>query len=213
MAYHVARRKMVEEQLIARGIRDPRVLEIMGTIPRHEFVQEALIPQAYNDHPLNIGHHQTISQPYIVGLMTESLALKGDEKVLEIGTGCGYQTAILAALAGKVYSMERITPLSNKARQLLHRMGYQNITLRGGDGSEGWADEAPFDGILVTAASPQIPQSLVEQLAFRGRLIIPLGNEESQELSLLEKTKEGVQQRSLGRCRFVKLIGQHGFPP
>ncbi|MDO8462109.1 MAG: protein-L-isoaspartate(D-aspartate) O-methyltransferase [Deltaproteobacteria bacterium] len=212
MSYHVARRKMVEEQLIARGIRDSRVIEAMEIVPRHEFVQEALAPQAHNDHPLNIGEHQTISQPYIVATMTEALALKGGEKVLELGTGSGYQTAILAMLADKVFSIERITSLSNKARQRLHRMGYQNVTLRTGDGSVGWPEEAPFDAILVTAASPGIPEALPEQLKEGGRLVIPIGSEEQQELFLVTKTAEGTQKKSLGGCRFVKLVGQYGFP-
>lgn len=203
---------MVEEQLIARGIRDTRVLEAMGTVPRHEFVQEALAPQAYNDHPLNIGEYQTISQPYIVALMTESLHLQGDEKVLELGTGSGYQTAILAMLAARVFSIERIKSLSNKARQRLHRIGYQNITLRTSDGSIGWPEEAPFDAILVTAASPDVPEVLPKQLKERGRLIIPLGDENQQELFLITKTEEGFVKKSLGGCRFVKLVGQYGFP-
>lgn len=209
--YPVARKKMVEEQLIARGIRDPRVLEVMGRIPRHEFVDPGLASQAYLDHPLNIGFKQTISQPYIVALMTESLRLTGGEKVLEIGTGSGYQTAILAELGRHVYSIERIAPLSNGARRTLYRLGYVNFTLRIGDGTAGWPEAGPFDAILVAAAAHAIPPPYLEQLAEGGRLVMPRGDETVQDLVRLTKKGGKIQEESLCECRFVKLYGEYGW--
>ena len=203
---------MVEEQLVTRGIADQRVLEAMGSVPRHEFVPEGLISQAYNDHPLNIGQRQTISQPYIVALMTTALALRGDEKVLEVGTGSGYQTAVLAQLCRSVCSIERIASLAINARQTLFRLGILNLSLKIGDGTLGWTEEAPFDRILVTAATPEVPPALTGQMKEGGRLVIPLGNETSQELSLFFKASKGLRRQSLGGCRFVKLIGEFGFP-
>ncbi|MDO8643557.1 MAG: protein-L-isoaspartate(D-aspartate) O-methyltransferase [bacterium] len=213
MSYHIARKKMVQEQLVARGVKDPRVLEAMESVPRHEFIPHALAPQAYNDHPLNIGHRQTISQPYIVAAMTEALQLQGDEKVLELGTGSGYQAAVLALLCRHLYSIERISTLAMAARQTLFRLGYLNLTLRIGDGSGGWPEEAPFDAIIVTAASPKIPELLPAQLKVGGRMIVPVGDEESQQMTLFIKKEEGIESKNLGDCRFVKLIGEHGFPP
>ncbi len=212
MDYAIARKKMVEQQLIRRGIRDPRVLEVMGRVPRHEFVDPGLAGQAYLDHPLNIGLKQTISQPYIVALMTASLELQGSEKVLEIGTGSGYQLAILAELARHVYSIERINSLSNRARRALYRLGYVNVTLRIGDGTVGWPEEAPFDAIMVTAAAPRIPEIYREQLAEGGRLVMPRGGEFEQELVVARKMKGKIQETVVSGCRFVKLYGRFGWP-
>ena len=180
--YSLARQKMVKSQLIPRGISDPRVLEVMGKVPRDRFVEEALVGEAYNDHPLPIGERQTISQPYIVALMTEALELTGKEKTLEIGTGSGYQTAILADLSRKVYTIERIRALMVKARNILQELGYTNILFKAFDGTLGWKEYEPFDAIIVTAGAPKIPQPLLDQLADGGRLIIPVGNKFSQEL-------------------------------
>ena len=209
--FHIARKKMVQEQLLARGIQDARVIDVMSRIPRHEFVDSGMANQAYQDHPLNIGLKQTISQPQIVAFMTQCLELKGNEKVLEIGTGSGYQTAILSQLAQKVYTIERITSLSNKARRTFYRFGLMNITLRIGDGTLGWPEEAPFDAIIVTAASPQIPQAYTDQLKEGGRLIIPVGAEESQSLILIRKVSGRLASEKKAECRFVKLIGQDGW--
>lgn len=209
--YHLARKKMVKHQLIPRGIKDPRVLEAMGKVPRDRFVEEALMGEAYNDHPLPIGHQQTISQPYIVALMTEALALKGDEKVLEIGTGSGYQTAILAELSYKVYTVERIRALMVEARSILAQLNYNNILFKAFDGTLGWKEYAPYDAIIVTAGSPKLPQPLLDQLAEGGRLIIPTGGRSSQELIKVTKRKGNYIQKNLGGCRFVNLIGVHGW--
>lgn len=202
---------MVEEQLLAREIRDPRVLEVMGRVPRHEFVDPGLASQAYLDHPLNIGFKQTISQPYIVALMTESLELKGSEKVLEIGTGSGYQTAILAELCRHVFSIERIAALSNGARKTLYRLGYVNFTLRIGDGTTGWPEEAPFGAILAAAASPKIPEPYLRQLADGGRLVMPRGSETVQDLVRVTRIGEKFHEEILSECRFVKLYGEYGW--
>ncbi len=209
--YSKARLKMVEEQIVARGIKDPRVIEAMKKVPRHLFVEEALQGQAYSDHPLPIGEKQTISQPYMVALMTEALLLKGKEKVLEIGTGSGYQAAILAELAEKVFSIERIRSLAIRARELLYRLGYYNFEIKIFDGTLGWIEESPFDAILVTAGAPEIPQSFIDQLSIGGRLVIPVGDAYVQELIRVTKTKEGLKKEDLGGCRFVKLIGRYGW--
>lgn len=209
--FRIARKKMVEEQLIARGIHDVRVLGAMGRIPRHEFVDPGMAAQAYLDHPLNIGCKQTISQPYIVALMTQCLEISGTEKVLEIGTGSGYQTAILAELARQVFSIERVTTLSNRARMTLHRLGYTNVALRIADGTLGWPEEAPFDAILVTAGAPSVPAAYIAQLAEGGRLVIPLGDEEVQELVRIQKKNGRLEENHLGGCRFVKLYGEEGW--
>ena len=211
MDYAVARRKMVSEQLQGRGIKDQRILRAMEIVPRHAFVPEALVTQAYQDHPLNIGYRQTISQPYIVGVMTEALRLSEGEKVLEIGTGCGYQTAVLCELRAKVFSIERIPELSNRARKTLYSIGYDNFHLRIGDGSQGWPEEAPFDAILITAASPQWPQPLMDQLGEGGRMVIPVGSADFQELYLGIKQKGKIIKKKLTDCRFVKLLGEHGW--
>lgn len=211
--YEVARRKMVETQIAARGIRDPRVLETMRQIPRHLFLDEGMWDQAYQDHPLPIGEKQTISQPYIVALMTEALELTPRDKVLEIGTGSGYQTAILASLCEWVYSMERIRSLALKARRVLDELRLYNVSMRIGDGTEGWPENAPYQAILVTAGAPEIPLPLKEQLAEGGRLVIPVGDRFSQSLYKVVKRKEEFHQEDLGGCRFVDLVGKYGWNP
>lgn len=202
---------MVEEQIASRGIKDAKLISAMKKIPRHLFVEEALQSQAYSDHPLPIGEKQTISQPYMVALMTEALLLTGKEKVLEIGTGSGYQTAILAELSEKVFSIERIRPLAIRARKLLYELGYFNVEIKIFDGTFGWMEESPFDAILVTAGSPDIPQPLIDQLTMGGRLVIPVGDAFVQDLFRMVKTEEGVKKEDLGGCRFVKLIGKYGW--
>jgi len=212
--YLKQRMKMVESQIRARGIRDPRVLKAMETVPRHLFVNEALRDQAYNDNPLPIDGGQTISQPYIVALMTEAMELKGNEKVLEVGTGSGYQTAILAELAEHVFSIDRIASLASGARRLIESLNYFNVAIRVGDGTYGWREEAPFDAIIVTAGAPSIPKTLLEQLAIGGRLVIPAGGRHSQVLIKLTRLSEdlnNVKKEDLGGCRFVDLIGEYGW--
>jgi len=212
--YEKQRKKMVDAQIRSRGIRDERVLRAMEKIPRHLFVDEGLIDQAYNDNPLPIGEKQTISQPYIVALMSEALELAGREKVLELGTGSGYQAAILAELADRVFTIERIAALAQKARKLLESLNYYNVVVRVGDGTYGWREESPFDAILVAAGSPSIPRTLVEQLAVGGRLVIPVGDRYAQslmKLTRLSEDPEDVRKEDLGGCRFVSLIGEHGW--
>lgn len=205
---------MVQEQIRSRGIKDRRVLAAMENIPRHLFVEEALWDQAYNDNPLPIEERQTISQPYMVALMTEALELTGREKVLEIGTGSGYQTAILAELAERVFSIERIGLLATRARGILDALGYHNVAIRVGDGTYGWREESPFHAIMVTAGSPQLPQNLIEQLTVGGRLVIPVGNRQTQTLYRVTRLAEEPLQfkkEDLGGCRFVDLIGEYGW--
>ncbi len=209
--YERARLKMVDEQLVARGIKDPRVLSAMGRVPRHLFVEEALRDRAYGDHALPIGERQTISQPYMVALMTESLALSGSERVLEIGTGSGYQAAVLAELAARVYSIERIAGLADKARRLLASLGCRNVTIKVFDGTYGWKGESPYDAILVTAGSPEVPTPLTEQLKEGGRMIIPVGDRTTQVLKKVTKTATGIEVSSMTGCVFVPLIGGHGW--
>ncbi|HXX36351.1 MAG TPA: protein-L-isoaspartate(D-aspartate) O-methyltransferase [Thermodesulfobacteriota bacterium] len=211
MDFPKARLKMVEEQIVSRGVKDPRLIAAMKKIPRHLFVEEALQSQAYTDHPLPIGEKQTISQPYMVALMTEALLLTGREKVLEIGTGSGYQTAILAELSEKVFSVERIRPLAIRARKLLYELEYFNVEIKIFDGTFGWMEESPFDSILVTAGSPDIPETLIHQLAIGGKLVIPVGDAFVQDLFRVTKTEGGVKKEDLGGCRFVKLIGKYGW--
>jgi protein-L-isoaspartate(D-aspartate) O-methyltransferase len=206
-----AREKMVDEQLASRGIKDTRVLNAFCGVPRHLFVEEALHGQAYNDYPLPIGQKQTISQPYMVALMTEALELKGDERVLEIGTGSGYQAAILAELAEWVYSVERIRSLATRARKLLYELHYYNVDVGVSDGTQGWKEKAPFQAITVTAGSPDIPQPLLDQLTVGGRLVVPVGNTFSQTLVKVIRTEKGFVQEEMGGCHFVKLIGQYGW--
>lgn len=212
MNFEIARKRMVDTQIAARGITDPRVLDAMLRIPRHIFVQEAMASQAYSDTPLPIGFRQTISQPFIVALMTELLELKGTEKVLEIGTGSGYQSAILARLASHVYTVERIRELALNARKALDSLCLLNVNLRITDGTTGWEDEAPFDAILVTAGAPDIPDSYLQQLAPGGRLVIPVGTETEQTLARVIRMPDGSFKREdHGGCRFVKLIGRYGW--
>ena len=210
--YRVARERMVKNQIASRGVRDKGVLSAMSRVQRHLFVEEALIAEAYNDHPLPIGHKQTISQPYIVALMTEALELTGKEKTLELGTGSGYQTAILAELSEKVYTIERIRPLMEQARTLLlNKLGYTNILFKSYDGTLGWEEYAPFDAIMITAGAPRIPEPLLNQLNDGGRMIIPIGDRFSQDLIKVRKIKDDYREENLGGCRFVDLIGVHGW--
>jgi protein-L-isoaspartate(D-aspartate) O-methyltransferase len=181
-------------------------------VPRHLFVEEALVGRAYGDHPLPIGEGQTISQPYMVALMSEALELAGHERVLEIGTGSGYQTAILAELCGKVFTIERLKGLADRAMRRLDELGYYNVLARVGDGSLGWREEAPFDAVVVTAAAPDVPPALLEQLAVKGRLVIPVGDAHTQVLRKCLRDETGVRWTELGGCVFVKLIGQHAWP-
>jgi protein-L-isoaspartate(D-aspartate) O-methyltransferase len=209
--YRLARERMVKTQLIPRGISDENVLRAMEKIQRHLFVEDALVGEAYNDHPLPIGHKQTISQPYIVALMTEALELTGTEKVLEIGTGSGYQTAILAELSDVVYTVERIEPLLEKSKDLLQSLGYKNIYFKAYDGTLGWNDFAPFDAIMVTAGAPKVPDPLRKQLADGGRMIIPIGDKYSQDLIKVTRVQDRFVEKNFGGCRFVDLIGEHGW--
>lgn len=205
------REAMVQRQIAARGIRDPLVLTAMGRVARHLFVSEALMDQAYGDFPLPIGEQQTISQPFIVAEMTQALDLAPTDRVLEIGTGSGYQAAILAEIVSRVYTVERLYSLYVRTRKLFDRLQYHNIVTRYSDGTNGWADESPFDAIIVTAGAPQIPDPLVRQLAVGGRLVLPVGNQYSQELIKLVKTETGCDEHHLGGCRFVKLVGEQGW--
>jgi len=209
--FNLSREKMVKNQLITRGIKDKKVLQAMSKIPRHLFIEDALYGEAYNDHPVPIGEKQTISQPYIVALMTEALELKGDENTLEIGTGSGYQTAILAELSSRVYTIERIKSLLGNARKLLSQLGYDNILFKAFDGTLGWKEYAPFDAIMVTAGAPYLTKPLIDQLADNGRMIIPVGDRYSQELIKVVRKGKELEQESLGGCRFVNLIGAHGW--
>lgn len=202
---------MVKEQLVSRGISDPRVLEAAKKIPRHLFMEEAFWERAYGDQALPIGAKQTISQPYMVGLMTEALSLKDNHRVLEIGTGSGYQTAVLSELAGRVYSIERIHPLADRARAVLEELDYYNVLIRVSDGSYGWEEQAPFDAILVAAASPDIPSVLVDQLKDGGTLVIPIGDRKSQVLQKGTKQGKELVVTPLTPCVFVPLLGAHGW--
>jgi protein-L-isoaspartate(D-aspartate) O-methyltransferase len=202
---------MVKEQIVARGVEDIRVIQAMKKVPRHLFIDKTYYHQAYNDYPLPIGQNQTISQPYMVASMTELLELKGDERVLEIGTGSGYQTAILALLCSKVYSVERISELTRKARLTLKQLGFSNINLIVRDGTLGWPEFAPYNGIIVTAGAPEIPDALIEQLANNGRMVIPVGNEASQTLNFVEKHKGRIYRKESFGCTFVPLVGKGGW--
>ncbi len=202
---------MVEEQLIPRGINNNRVLAAMRKVPRHEFLPDVLSNQAYSDHAVPIGQGQTISQPYIVALMSQLLGLTGTERVLEIGTGSGYQAAILAELCQKVYTVERVKILADKARINLDRLGYRNVAMKTFDGTYGWKEHAPFDAIIVTAAAPEIPQSLLDQLTESGVLVIPVGDRNSQVLIKVVKTLSGAIQEKSTPCVFVPLIGNQGW--
>ena len=209
--YARERERMVDEQLTGRGVTDPRVLAAMRRVPRHRFVQEALRARAYGDHALPIGEEQTISQPYIVALMTALLDLQGTEKVLEVGTGSGYQTAVLAELARRVCSIERLPRLAERARALLESLGHDNVWIRVGNGALGWPDEAPFDRIIVTAGGPTIPPPLVQQLAEGGRMVLPVGSPENQILTVVDNTGGEIRQVEHGECKFVKLVGKYAW--
>lgn len=210
--YEKLRSRMVEEQLIPRGIYDPLVIKAMKKVPRHCFVEEALELQAYGDYPLPIGDGQTISQPYIVALMTQALELSGKEKVLEIGTGCGYQAAVLAEICNKVFTIERITNLYRRARKLFDDMHYINIICKLDDGTHGWPEYGPFDAIIVTASGPKIPVPLVDQLNDPGKMVIPVGSDKfSQDLVVLTKHNKTISEEIIEKVRFVDLIGNHGW--
>ncbi|HXU08934.1 MAG TPA: protein-L-isoaspartate(D-aspartate) O-methyltransferase [Blastocatellia bacterium] len=195
-----------------RGILDPRVLKAMAEIPRHLLVPEALAAKAYGDHALPIGEMQTISQPYMVARMTELAEVDKDSTVLEIGAGSGYQTAVLSAVAGRVFSIERISDLARSAQRNIRQLGCYNATVKWFDGTIGWSDHAPYDAILVAAGSPEVPEPLVKQLAVGGKLVIPIGSEEQQVLVRIIRTQSGVVREEHGLCQFVKLIGRHGWP-
>lgn len=212
MDFKVARSMMVNEQLRARGINDALVLAAFGLVPREDFVGEEYRDSAYDDHPLPIGHDQTISQPYMVALMTQCLALKGGEKILEIGTGSGYQASILSRVAKEVYSVERFPELASEAETRIKNLGYLNFSIKVGDGTLGWEEHAPYDGIVVTAASPGIPPSLVRQLKDGGRLVLPVGGEFGQVLTIAEKHGSGIKTAEVCGCTFVPLVGKEGWP-
>ena len=211
--FAVARRRMIEEQILGRGIRDPRVTQAMAEVPRHRFVDASLWPRAYGDHALPTVEGQTISQPYIVARMLELAELAADQRVLEIGTGSGYQTALLARLAGRVFSIERVASLLRAARERLDRLGPPNVSLRHGDGSLGWQEFAPYARVLVTAAAPRVPRALLDQLDERGVLVIPLGDQSLQTLEVWRRGEAG-QWTSVrhGACRFVPLVGRDAWP-
>ncbi|MFY9608172.1 MAG: protein-L-isoaspartate(D-aspartate) O-methyltransferase [Blastocatellia bacterium] len=208
--YQPHRARMID-LLRSRGIRDERVLKSMGDIPRHLFVPEALAAKAYGDHALPIGDMQTISQPYMVARMTELLETNENSTVLEIGAGSGYQTAVLSAVAGRVFAIERISELARNAQRNIRRLGCYNATVKWFDGTIGWSDHAPYDGILVAAGSPEIPEPLIKQLSVGGKLVIPIGDSEQQVLVRLIRTETGMTREDHGLCQFVKLIGRHGW--
>ncbi|MCE5251516.1 protein-L-isoaspartate(D-aspartate) O-methyltransferase [bacterium] len=211
MDYEVARIRMVKEQLISRGISDERVLGVMNSLPRHFFVDQAFWPRAYGDHPLPIGCNQTISQPYIVGLMTQALGLSGGERILEIGTGSGYQAALLAVLGCTVYTIEYHEELLKHAMAVIKKLGIQNIMFFTGDGSVGLQEQAPFDRILVTAGAPDVPDFLLDQVALKGRLVIPIGNRNTQRLIVIIKGENMIEKHDICDCAFVPLIGKQGW--
>ncbi len=207
-----SRERMVREQIEARGVRDPAVLAAMRAAPRHEFVEEALWPQAYEDHPVPIGHGQTISQPYIVALMSETLEVDPGMRILEIGTGSGYQAAILALMGAEVFTVERVPQLYEAAANRLHRLGFETVHVKFDDGTLGWPEYAPYDRIIVTAGGPKVPVPLVEQLADPGLLIIPVGStKRSQRLVIIRKQGGRISKREKGGVMFVDLIGAHGW--
>ena len=209
--YERRREEMVRNQIEARGIKAPKVLAAFRRVPRHLFVSEALRDQAYGDYPLPIGEQQTISQPYIVAEMTQALNLVEDDRILEIGTGSGYQAAILAQIVYRVYTIERKRSLYLQARNLFDKLHYHNIVMKYGDGTKGWRDESPFDGIIVTAGAPQIPDVLIDQMGEGGRLVVPVGNQHTQELIKIFRDDQNIRQINLGGCRFVKLVGEYGW--
>jgi protein-L-isoaspartate(D-aspartate) O-methyltransferase len=210
-SFDKARHQMVEQQLEGRGITDERVLQVMREVPRHQFVPEDLWDMAYRDTPLPIGHGQTISQPYIVAYMTQMLHLAPDDRVLEVGTGSGYQVAILSRLAEQVYTIERVKDLATKAEQIVKDLGYDNIEFRVGDGGYGWPEVSPFDAIIITAAAPEVPQPLVDQLAPGAPLLAPIGPTGYQELRRLTKRGKRTKVENLVPVAFVPLVGEHGW--
>ncbi len=209
--YQKLREYMVNTQIKARGIYDAKVLDAMLKVPRHEFVPEDMRPYAYEDRPLPIGEGQTISQPYMVALMTQCLELEGSERILEIGAGSGYQAAILAEIAEMVYTIERFSSLLKRAQEVLDRLGYTNYKALVGDGTLGWEENAPFNGIMVTAGAPEVPPSLLEQLADKGRLVIPIGPERYQTLYKIVKKGKKIRREFVTYCSFVPLIGKEGW--
>ena len=211
MSWDRKRDRMIEEQIRARGIRDRSVLATMRKVPRHRFVEEALRDRSYLDKALPIGEKQMISQPFIVALMSAALELRGGERVLELGTGSGYQTAILAELAETIFTVERLPGLARQGRQRLERLGYYNVLVQIGDGTIGWSEHAPFDAIIVTAAGPKVPRPLLEQLAVGGRLVMPIGTGDEQVLIRIWRDEGGFREEELGTCHFVPLIGRYGW--
>ena len=209
--YERQREEMVRNQIEARGIRAPKVLAAFRKVPRHLFVSEALRDQAYGDYPLPIGEQQTISQPFIVAEMTQALDLTENDRVLEIGTGSGYQAAILSQIVYRVYTIERKHSLFLQTRNLFDKLHYHNIVMKYADGTKGWKEESPFDGIIVTAGAPKIPDVLIDQLEVGGRMVVPVGNQHTQELIKIFRDDQDIRQTNLGGCRFVKLVGEYGW--
>jgi protein-L-isoaspartate(D-aspartate) O-methyltransferase len=209
--FATSRNRMVQEQLINRDIVDPATIKAMSEVPRHLFVDDAMQGRAYGDHPLPIGAGQTISQPYIVATMTQALGLTGTEKVLEIGTGSGYQAAVLSRICTQVYTVERVNSLLARARKVFDKLRYYNIRSKLDDGTMGWPENGPYDAIIVTAGGPELPQPLVDQLSENGRLIIPVGDQDVQELQFVQKKEGQVEMSSLASVRFVDLVGEHGW--
>ncbi len=211
MSYRQARERMVQEQLVSRRINDSRVLAAMAKVPRHLFIVEELQRRAYDDNALPIGEGQTISQPYIVALIVQALGLNGEERVLEVGTGSGYEAAVLAELCGQVFSVEMVEDLAIRARTVLASLGYQNVAIQVGDGTLGWEEHAPYDSIVISAAAQCIPRPLLEQLRPGGCLVLPMGEEDLQNLVCIRKDKEGLAEEYLCDCQFVKLMGTYGW--
>ena len=205
------RQKMIEE-IIDRGIKDLRVIKAMSRVPRHVFVRDSFHHKAYGDHPLPIGASQTISQPYVVAAMSEALQLTGEERVLEIGTGSGYQTALLSELAAQVFTIERVKSLGRQAKQLLDGLGYTHINYKIFDGTYGWRELGPYDAVLITAAGPEVPQALIEQVKDGGRIVAPIGDDQGQELMVYTKRGKRLRAKRMGDCFFVPLIGKYGVP-
>jgi protein-L-isoaspartate(D-aspartate) O-methyltransferase len=210
--FSAERARMVESQLVARGIRDKRVIDAMARVPRHEFVAPEFAAVAYEDHPIAIGEGQTISQPYMVASMLEALELQPADTVLEVGAGSGYQAALLAELAAEVFTIERFAGLAARAQKILAHLNYANIVVVTGDGSEGLRQYAPYNAIVVAAASPQVPDVLIEQLREGGRLVIPVGTADEQELQIVRRSSEGTTVERRYPCKFVPLVGKYGFP-
>ena len=209
--YVQARERMIQQQLVSRGINDPRVLRAMAKVPRHLFLESELWDQAYEDHPLPIGADQTISQPYMVALMAEALELKGAERVLEVGTGSGYAAAVLGELCAEIFTVEAVEELALKARTLLSSLGYRNVSVLVGDGTLGWEEHAPYDAVIISAAAPCIPRPLLEQIKIPGHLLFPMGEKELQTLVRIRKDAAGIREEYLGECLFVKLKGRYGW--